>query len=388
MHKRRDNFYYPDHFDYYLPQYFKDAGYTTALVGKYYEGTAFAPEARKAWDRWFVNAGPDPDKRTPGMAHNVWWNTFLYRDQLYVVDGKRQKIQGHQTDILFDEAARFATENKKSPFCIFLSPFAPHTPLIMSERNEGKYRGKGLPPRENQELDQGFFKSPGKVEMITEMYEKYCEMIADIDDGMGRLFQALEKNGQLDNTLIIFTSDNGLMYGEHGFAWKRHAWEESAKAPFYVRWPKAAKGGTQSDALVCLADIFFTCADLGEVELPEIPGQQGQSIIPLLSGKKEQIRDEMVFIQYEMPDRKNPDLPELMLHASIVRQDGVKLTAYNVPPEQRPELPLRHLYNLSRDGFEMNNLAGNPEQGELFRDMTLRLKKKLDAIGADSAWLE
>jgi N-acetylglucosamine-6-sulfatase len=388
MHMRRDNFYYPDSYKSYLPQQFKDAGYHTALIGKYYEGEVFEPTARNAWDRWFTMGGPSPDKpREPGMSQMDWRNKWLYYDQMYDVDGRYQQVMGHQTDVLFDEAARFAVGSAE-PFCVFLSPFAPHRPLNMSERNKGRYRGKGLPPAANQELDKGFFSQPGKLEMVVELYEQYCEMIADLDDGMGRLFQTLEKSGQLDNTLIIFTSDNGLMYGEHGFAWKRHPWEESAKVPFFVRYPKLAKPGTSSDALVCLADIFFTCADLGSVELPEIDGQQGCSLLPLLNGEKEQVRDELIFIQYEMPDRANPWLPELMLHASIVRPDGWKLTAYNEPPDQRPGIGLRQMFNLHRDGLEMTNCAQNPEYQSVFTELKTELTSKLDQIRADSSWLK
>ena len=274
-HMRRDNFYYPDGYDSYLPQHFKDAGFKTALIGKYYEGDTFREEARKAWDRWFIQVGPDPAKRTPGMSHVDWWNAFLYQDQQYSIDGKKKVIPGHQTDILFAEAARFATESTEQPFCMFLSPFSPHTPLNMTERNKGKYRGYGIPERANQELEMGYFRNNNKLETVIEMYEQYCEMIADLDDGMGVLLDALERSGQLDNTMIIFTSDNGLMYGEHGFAWKRHAWEESAKVPFYIRYPKLAKPGTENDALVNLADIYYTLADLSDVALPSVEAQAG-----------------------------------------------------------------------------------------------------------------
>ncbi|MBK1876102.1 sulfatase-like hydrolase/transferase [Pelagicoccus mobilis] len=387
-HMRRDNFYYPETFEYYLPQSFKDSGYRTALIGKYYEGTEFQDTARKAWDRWFINKGPSRDKLTPDISHYDWWNTFLYRDQEYSIDGKTKQVMGHQTDILFDEAARFASEDENDPFCIFLSPFAPHAPFIMSERNEGKYRGKGLPDRDNQELDKGFFKDAKKAAEMPEAYEKYCEMIADLDDAMGRLLETLEEVGELDNTLIIFTSDNGLLYGEHGFAWKRHAWEESAKVPFYVRYPKLAKKGTESDALVCLADIFFTCSEVADVEFPEIKGQQGRSIVPLLTGEKEQVRDEMLFIQYEMPDRAAPWFPELMLHASLVRADGWKLTLYNEAPEQRPELASAQMFNLSRDGFEMNNKANDPESSKIFNTLRRDLKSSLEQIDADASWIE
>ncbi|WPJ98220.1 sulfatase-like hydrolase/transferase [Coraliomargarita algicola] len=388
QHMRRDNFYYPDDFEYYLPQYFRDSGYVTALIGKYYEGDAFRKKARKAWSHWFVNAGPDTEKRTPGMSHIDWWNAYLYQDQMYAV-GKDRKvvIEGHQTDILFDEAARFAVDTKEQPFCIFLSPFSPHTPLIPTKRNAGKYKGMGIPERPDLELDLGYFRKEGRLEEVINMYEEYCAMITDIDEGMGRLFQSLEQSGQLDNTLIIFTSDNGLLYGEHGFAWKRHPWESSAKVPFFVRYPKLAKGGSESDALVNLADIFFTCADLGRVKLPEIPGQQGESILPLLSGEVDQVRDEMMFIQYEKPDRENPGVPEVMLWASVVRANGWKLTEYNIPPEQRPDVPLTQMYHLATDAYEMENLAGNPEYAPALKSLKTQLKQKLEAIEADSTWM-
>jgi len=381
MHMRRDNLYYPKNYPYYLPQYFKDSGYTTALIGKYYEGGEFGQTARKAFDRWFAwlgNVEPAP----AGKAAIAEWESGLYIDDLYAVGSEKKQIKGHMTDILFDEASRFVTEQKDRPFCVFLSPFAPHMPYNMTERNKGRYKGMGVPPRENQQLDQGYFKNQKNREMFPEWYEQYCEMIADIDDGMGQLLGALEKNGQLDNTMIILASDNGLMFAEHGFAWKRHPWEESAKVPFYVRYPRLAKPGTQSDALVCLADIFFTCADVGNVSLPEIPGQVGRSIVPVLTGSKLQIRDQLLLMEYEQLYKLNDHLPDVMQWAGLVRADGWKLARYNVPPEQRPETDLNLMFRLSRDKFEMNNLAGNPEYQSVFSEMKVQLQAALDSNGA------
>lgn len=388
MHMRRDNYYYPDDYKYYLPQQFRDTGYRTALIGKYYEGNVFENTARKAWSRWFTIKGPAQNKaREPGMSQLDYRNKWYYYDQMYNVDGRNMQIMGHQTDVLFDEAARFASESDE-PFCIFLSPFAPHQPLNMSRRNRGRYRGRGIPPVDSQEFDQGFFSTPGKFDKVEELYEKYCEMIADIDDGMGRLFQALEADGKLDNTLIIFTSDNGLMYGEHGFVWKRHPWEESAKVPFFIRYPKLAEPGTESDALVCLADLFFTCAEVGGVELPDVEGRQGCSLVPLLKGEKKQVRNEMVFFQYEMLGHSDVRLPELMLWAAVVRSDGWKLAVYNEPPEQRPKTDHLLMFNLRRDGLELNNCTENPEFKHVFDSLRSRLRLKLNANQADSSWLK
>lgn len=386
MHMRRDNFYYPDSYEHYLPQHFKDGGYRSALIGKYYEGKTFEPSARKAWDRWFVNKGPDETKWTKGMSEDEWWNEFLYTDQNYSVDGETELIRGHQTDILFDEAARFTSASSDQPFFVFLSPFSPHSPLNMTERNRGRYQGKGVPPRANHQLDQGFFSSPRKASRVLGTYESYCEMIADIDDAMGRLFASLEESGQLDNTMIIFTSDNGLVYGEHGFAWKRHAWEESTKVPFFIRYPKLAKPGTACDALVCLSDIFFTCADVAGISLPSIEHAQGTSIVPLLSGQP-QVRERLISMQYEMTDKDNPWLSDKVLWATIQRPDGWKFTTYSEPPVQRPETQPVQMFNLREDELEMNNLGYDPKHTELRKTLRATLKSELARLGATHSWL-
>lgn len=378
-HMRRDNLYYPETYEYYLPQYFRNSGYKTALIGKYYEGGPFGPTARKAYDRWFswmANVEPMPPRSDKEAMKE--WEADIYIDDLYDIDGTKKQIMGHQTDILFDEAARFATEHKESPFCMFLSPFAPHMPFNMTERNKGKYAGRTVPQRPNLEPDEGYWANPNFHDRLHEWYGQYCEMIADIDDGMGRLWQALEENGQLDNTFIILISDNGYMFAEHGFAWKRHPWQESATVPFYVRYPKLANPGTKNDALVCLADVFFTCAEVGGVDLPEIPGQAGRSIVPILSGEKEQVRDELLLIQYEQLFKLNDHLPQTMLWAGLVRTDGWKLARYNVPPDQRPEIASDLMFRLSRDEFEMKNLAGNPEHGTVFSEMKAQLQSALN----------
>lgn len=382
VHMRRDNLWYPDEYEQYLPQYFKDAGYTTAMIGKYYKGGPFAQTARKAFDRWFVwqgNPDPMPPANTPEFKD---WFSRLYIDDMYAVDHERKQILGHQTDILFDEAARFMTENKDKPLMVFLSPFAPHMPFNMTERNKGLYRGKGLPPRENHELDEGYWTNPDHRVNLVEWYEQYCEMIADIDDGMGRLLQALEENGQLDNTVIILTSDNGYMFGEHGFAWKRHPWQESVRVPFYVRYPRVVEPGTESDALICLADIFFTCADLGGVPIPEIRGQAGTSIVPVLAGEKPNVRDSLLMMQYEQLQTLNERVPDVMLWAGLIRADGWKLAMYNVPPEQRPETDPTLFFQLSRDEFELDNLAEHPEYRPVFEELKTQMEGELGRADA------
>ena len=384
VHMRRDNLWYPETYEHYLPQYFKDAGYATALIGKYYGGGPFAQTARKAFDHWFVWKGnPEPAPAAkPGTPEFEAWDRGIYVNSLYAVNNETKVIKGHQTEILFAEAERYITGNKDKPLCVYLSPFSPHMPFVMTEKNEGRYRGKGFPSRPNQEPDEGYWKNPKFRGNLVQWYEQYCEMIADVDDGIGRLLDALEKSGQLDNTFIILTSDNGYMFAEHGFAWKRHPWQESVRVPFYVRYPKLVKQGSSSDALVCLADIFFTCADVGKVPFPEIPGRAGTSLVPILSGEKQAVRDQLIFVQYEQIFKLNSHLPELIQWAGIIRDDSWKLAVYNVPPEQRPETDKEMMFQLSSDQYEMNNLANSPENHPAFADLKKQLIDGLTAAGA------
>jgi len=110
-------------------------------------------------------------------------------------------------------------------------------------------------------------------------------MLASVEDGVADIFKTLENRSQLDNTLIIFTSDQGYFYGEHGLSVERRlAYEESIRIPLFMRWPKLIKAGSAVDQFALNIDIAPTLLEIGGASAPkEI---HGHSLVPLLSGEK------------------------------------------------------------------------------------------------------
>ena len=232
--------------------------------------------------------------------------------------------------------------------------------------------------------------TPVRVKEMQAVYVRNCEMVEDIDEGVGNVLQALEKSGQLDNTIIIFTSDNGVMFGEHGFGWKRHPWQESVRLPLMIRYPKGIKPGTVCNAAVVLADILPTCAEWCGVKLPDDPLCYGKSLVPVLTGAATEVRRDTLLMQYEKGIQGQVDLrPENIEWVSLVRDDGWKLIRYRVGPPQdmRPDYGKTFLFNLKNDPLEMHNLAGNPENKALIEEMKKTTAAELELNKAKADWL-
>lgn len=393
VHRRVDNFCYPEDYPIYFPADFHNQGYRTALIGKYYEGSTFEKKIQNTvYDFWFKNGDADMSnfngkKGSPEFIE--FRKEHLYYDQEYEVGNATKVIKGHQTDILFDQAAKFAVQDPVRPFLAFVSPFAPHSPFNPTLRRKGKYAGKGIWMKPNIELGVGYM-TPSRTKQMQEVYERNCEMVEDIDEGVGNVLQALEKSGQLDNTIIIFTSDNGVMFGEHGFGWKRHPWRESVRVPLLIRYPKAVKPGSVCDVAVTLTDLFPTVADLTGVKLPEDPLRYGKSLVPVMAGTASELRPLTLLLQYEKGIQGQEDFyPENMEWVSLVRSDGWKLIRYRVgPPEDmRPDYGRTFLFNLKTDPLEMNNLAGNPENKALIEELKKETAAEMEKNKAKADWL-
>ncbi len=180
-----------------------------------------------------------------------------------------------------DRAVAFITESAKNPapFLLYFTLTTPHTPLAVNEAWKGK---SGLNP--------------------------YADLVMETDAEIGRVLDALEKSGQADNTLVVFTADNGCAYyagakelEEQGHfpsgplrGYKSDAWEGGHRVPFIVRWPGVVKAGTVSKQLVHQADLIRTFADAIGAELPENSGEDSHSLIPLLKGEDKAIRENAV----------------------------------------------------------------------------------------------
>jgi len=201
-----------------------------------------------------------------------------------------------------------------------------------------------------------------------------------VDDEIGKVLKALEETGMSDDSLVIFTSDNGPVWYDEDVerlghdssgglrGMKADAWEAGHRMPFIVRWPGVVKPGSESHRTICFTDVLATCAEMVEAELPEGAGSDSVSFLPTLKG-----------------DRQAPREPIVMQSAHFMIRDGdwkfidgLGSGGFSQPKKERPVRggPTGQLYNLSRDRAETKNLfLENPE-------IVSRLKEKMkDIIG-------
>jgi len=182
----------------------------------------------------------------------------------------------------------------------------------------------------------------------------YYACISGLDHHIGRIFEQLKAAGEWDNTVIIFTGDNGLSLGEHGLFGKQNLYEFGGMhVPCVIAGPGIAKG--KSDALIYLMDLFPTFCDLGGAAIPE--GVEGTSLAPILHGKESKVR-EVLYTGYRNCQR-------------AVRDERWKLIRY-------PLVDKTQLFDLRADPHELANLAGEPAQAAKLAEMTALLRREMD----------
>jgi N-acetylglucosamine-6-sulfatase len=193
-------------------------------------------------------------------------------------------------------------------------------------------------------------------------------MMAAVDEGVGELFKALKETKQLDNTMLIFSSDNGYFWGEHGLGDKRWAYEESIRDPLLMRYPKLIKPGTVFEQLAMNIDIAPTALDLGGAPIPNTI--HGRSLVPLLKNPKAPWRTS-ILSEYFL-EGGFPRIPTW--HA--VRTDRWKYIHYT-------ELEgMDELYDLKADPYEMKNLINKKSAQSTLTELKGELAKLLKETGA------
>jgi len=236
-------------------------GYRTGAFGKWHLGDnyPYRPHDR-GFDLGFIHGGGGV-WQTPDYFGND------YFDDTYFRNGVPEAQQGFCTDVWFREATAFIDRARREgkPFFTYIATNAPHGPMWAPEDDEAPYRGtKGL-------AQPGFY-----------------GMIANIDRNMGRLMRFLSENGLEENTIFIYTTDNGTAAGENVFnagmrGKKGSAYEGGHRVPFFIRWPKGGLTGPRDVArLTAHVDVLPTLLDLTGAERPSGPALAGKSLRPLL----------------------------------------------------------------------------------------------------------
>jgi len=211
---------------------------------------------------------------------------------------------------------------------------------------------------------------PLGAETITddETIRNRLRMLASVEDGVAGIFKTLENQKQLNNTLIIFTSDEGYFYGEHGLSKERRlAYEESIRVPLFMRWPELIGAGNSVDQFALNIDIAPTLLEIGGAS----PAKEidGRSLVPLLRGEQTSWRDSFL-IEY-FSDKVFPRVYKMGYQA--VRNERWKYIHYT-------ELDgMDELYDLKTDPYEMNNLAAGAQARETEAEMQAKLQQLLDS---------
>jgi N-acetylglucosamine-6-sulfatase len=256
-------------------------GYTTALYGKYLNGYRdLFPAVPPGWNEWRVFRDTIGDLFKAGSIHV---------DPMLSWDGVPRRAIGYSTDLLADYAVDFIERRAKgpAPFFLLVSFSAPHVPLVPAPRHAGLFTGRAPDPPpslEEQDLSDkpAFVGEPAPDPALRHaLWEtgqtRTDEMLLAVDEAVGRILAALDAEGIANQTLVVFTSDNGFLFGEHGWLGKGVPYEASIRVPLVVRYPALARPG-RSDALVSNLDLAPTFAALAGTSLDV----DGQSIAPLL----------------------------------------------------------------------------------------------------------
>ncbi|WP_236252824.1 sulfatase [Echinicola sp. 20G] len=191
--------------------------------------------------------------------------------------------------------------------------------------------------------------------------QDYLASIESVDENVGRLLDYLEENGLAENTIIIYTSDQGFYLGEHGWFDKRFMYEESFRTPLMIKWPGVITAGSKNTDLVQNLDFAETMLDAAGVDIPE--EMQGKSMLPLLKGEKVEWRDALYYHYYEYPG----------IHA-VKRHNGVRTDRYKLIHFYY-DIDEWELYDLQEDPKEMNNLYGDPAYAEVQENMHQKLEE-------------
>lgn len=194
-------------------------------------------------------------------------------------------------------------------------------------------------------------------------YERYMQdylgCIASVDEGVGEVLDYLDKNGLTENTIVVYTSDQGFYLGEHGWFDKRFMYEESFRTPLLIRYPKEIKPDTKINKLVQNLDFAPTFLDYADICIPsEI---QGESFRELVSGKTNEWRDAVYYTYYEYPS----------IHM-VKRHYGIATARYKLIHFYY-DIDEWEMYDLEKDPNEMKNLYNDPTYKEVQKDMHQRL---------------
>lgn len=349
-----------------------DAGYRTGMYGKYMtQYSGLCPPARSAcyippgWDEWHV------------FLTQKYYNYILHENGVDVSYGATPS--DYSTDVIAAKAVEFINGAHGQPFFLHVGFHAPHQESdggapIPAERHVDSY--PGLPPWRPPSYDEedisdkpawaaAWPRASSPIGFLTYglwsdiLGQEGIRTLAAVDEGIEAMFGALEASGQADNTIVIFTSDNGYFRGEHRrFFGKDLAYEESIRIPAVITYPRLITNPRTVDALVTNLDFAPTIARLAGVASP--PGVDGLDLTPVLEDRADSVRADFLFEWWNFS--ATPQVPTYV----GVRTEQWKYVSY-------PSVAETELYDLVNDPYELDNRAHDPSYADVAASLDARL---------------
>ena len=339
------------------------AGYDVALCGKAHMGNG---ARERYWDYYFAYNAPGTN-----YYHPVMWEG--HKGQ---ITGPHT-LSGYADDVVTDRALDWLKQDREKPFCLLLWFTAPHAPFYRARRHLDLYNG--VPIAKPATFDDDKRGYPGKPRAfadadnkigttilgnddprsLEELVKNYYAGLVDVDENIGRLLDWLTETKQLDDTIVLHSSDHGFFLGEWRMYDKRFMHEPSIKVPTMIRYPREFKPGTTIDEMVLNLDFAPTLLEMAGVATPS--NMQGRSLVKLVKGEEPSWRKDWLYEYYEYPESQ-----KVRPHRGV-RSQRYKFIHYYLAPEEF------ELYDLQADPGETQNLYGQPGQSELTQQMKDRL---------------
>jgi arylsulfatase A-like enzyme len=334
----------------------RSAGYTTAYIGKWHMDTQRGQRPGFDYSASFI-----------GQAR--------YTNTPFEINGVSKPTQGWVDDASTDYAIAFIRRLKGKPWAMTVGFKSPHGPCQPPERWKDKFADGYARPVPNLNVTPPFAATnranrasvavagpPGALRANL----NYFRCLAAVDENIGRLLRELETLGLADDTMVIYSSDNGFYFGEHQLGDKRSAYDESLRVPMLVRYPRLGVRGKLRDDLVLNIDIPATLLDFAGVPVPK--EFQGRSWRPLLEGRAADWRRSFF---YEYFRERNYAAPSL----TAVRTATAKLIKYKDHDEWT------ELFDLAADPYETKNLYRDASAARLRADLEGEYERQKQAVG-------
>ncbi len=383
--------------DYRVPAYsevLQAEGYQTAIFGKWHLGVSAQAQPR-GFDEWRIF----PDQGD-------------YVDPLmYGPDGEGV-VEGYATDIITDLSLDWlARRDEERPFCLMVHHKAPHRPWVPHERHRDLYPLGSIPEPETMwddhatraevvrdvamtiadDLTDEDVKAPLPPELdgpdavrerASWKYQRYMrdylQTVQAVDDGVGRLLDWLDREGLADDTIVVYTSDQGFFLGDHGWFDKRLMFEESLGMPLVIRWPAEIPPFSRCEAIITNVDFAATFLDMCGVDpATSLPQQQGRSFRALLRG--EQVPDWPSSMYYRYWEHDDP-AHHAPAHYGVRTERYKYIVYYNdglgTPGSSDRVMPVEYeLYDLAEDPAELVNVVDEPAYRAVRRDLEAELER-------------